>query len=200
MSKKNRKLQNDEKTKEELLENIEIRKTSYSDASEIIRIMQGVFNIPSDREMLRQLLYSKANLDESVKIVDKRDGKIYGLLIFSEYTINEGSPLPMINHIMSDYLRGLNLVNGFAFVLDSRLSGTNCDKKTLLFNKDYLMNYDFIWCAVDNNLITHNYWKRLGFIELFNIREAVFYIKNMRKNDMRDIFILKALTHEKDNN
>jgi hypothetical protein len=42
-------------------------------------------------------------------------------------------------------------------------------------------NYDLIWIAVETSLRTHAYWQRLGFIEVFKIPEAVFYIMPLNK-------------------
>ena len=55
ISKQINNLHTDGKTKEELLEHIEITKTSYSDVVEILDILSKTFNI-DEREALRQLL------------------------------------------------------------------------------------------------------------------------------------------------
>ena len=67
---------NDNKTKNELLENVVIEKTNYKDVFEIIRILKQTFNIENDKKVIEQLLMSHANLKESVKLIDKRDNKI----------------------------------------------------------------------------------------------------------------------------
>lgn len=140
------------------------------------------------------MLYSKADLDNSVKLIDKRDNKIYGLLIFSEYPINIGSPIEFINPILSSYLKNYKQLNGHSFIIDERLRGTTFDKRMLLFNMEFLEKYDLIWMGVEKSLKTHNYWKRLGFEEILDIDEAKFYIKRLNKKSMLDIFILKALS------
>lgn len=189
----------DNKTSQELLENIEVSLTTYRDARIIVQVLCKAFNIPSIEEALRQLVFSKADLNNSVKAYDKRDGKIYGILIFSEFNINQGSPLQFVNPQLSNFLNGSKQVNGHSFVIDERLRGTNLDKKMLLFQKEYLKKYDIIWCGVENGLNTHSYWKRLGFIEAFNNHQAKFYIKSFDKNTMLQILILKMLneSHEK---
>ena len=45
----------------------------------------------------------------------------------------------------------------------------------LKFQKEFLDEYELIWCAVEKDLKSHGYWKRLGFKELFKIPEASFY-------------------------
>jgi hypothetical protein len=37
-------------------------------------------------------------------------------------------------------------------------------------------NYDLIWIGVERDLKTHEYWKRLGFVKVFEIPEAIFYL------------------------
>ena len=196
-------IHDDNKTKEELLENIEIKKTSFKDAYKIIQILHKCFGIENEQEALRQLLYSKADLDNSVKLVDKRDGTIYGILIFSDYDITYGSPLQSYNYDLWDYLSRIKKqLNGYAFILDKRLRGTNFHKDMLMFNIDYIKQYDLIWLAVEHTLNTDNYWKRFGFEEILSIDEAKFYVKSFDKKRMLEIFILKTLSenYEKDYN
>ena len=47
----------------------------------------------------------------------------------------------------------------------------------LLYNKEYIDQFDMVWCGVDKSLKSHNYWKRLGFEEVLNIYDAIFYVK-----------------------
>lgn len=71
----------------------------------------------------------------------------------------------------------------------------------LLYNIDYINQFDLIWLGVEKSLKTDNYWKRLGFEEILDIEEAKFYIKTKDKKDMLNIFILKTLSeNEKDYN
>lgn len=187
-------LHDDGKSKKELLENAEVQKTSYKDASEILDILKKAFNIPSRKAVLMQLLYSDVDLDNSVKIVDKRDNKIYGLLIFCNYTMQQGSPITMSKYApIAYYLNKFKQLNGHSFVIDSRLRGTGLDKDMLHFNQEFIEKYDFIWCGVEKELNSHNYWKRMGFTELFSIPQASFYIRNTKQNSLLDIFILKTL-------
>ena len=190
----------DGKTKEELLENIEIQLTTFKDAENIVDILCKTFDIPSFEMGVMQLITSKADLENSVKVVDKRDNKIYGFLIFSEFEIDKGSPIRYINKNLSSFLLPLKQINGHSFVLDERLRGTKVDKQMLLYQKDYLQQYDIIWCGVENELHTHSYWKRLGFIDAFSNQDAKFYIKSFDKNIMLTLFIMKMLGNEKNRN
>ena len=187
-------LHDDTKSREELLNHIDICKTSYKDAYQIINILMKAFNIPSDAEALRQLLYTNANLDESVKVVDKRDGKIYGLLILCEHPIQKGSPIFGKSYELGRYLENFSQLHGFAFVIDERLRGEHLHKNLLQFNFNYISKFDFIWCAVENDLQSHNYWKRLGFEEVLCNHDAKFYIKFFDKKRMIDIFMIKMFT------
>lgn len=192
-------LHDDNKTKEELVQNIEIKKASYQDAYELISLMVKTFQLPSKQEALHQFLETDALLDESVKLVDKRDNKIYGFLIFSNMKIANGSPISYIYPMLNHYLNGVKQINGFAFVIDKRLRGCGLDKKMLTYNMDFLKQYDFIWCGVERELKSHSYWKRLGFEEILEIPQAKFYINTLQEKPMNDIFIIKALMHSFEN-
>lgn len=168
---------NDNKIKKDLLDNIVIEKTNNDDVFQIIDILKNSFDIETNEMAITQLLLSHANLKESIKAVDKRDGKIYGLLIFSNFNINQGSPIMLQNRKLYNSLKSLKQLNGHSFILDKRLRNTNIDKKMIYFNKSYINNFDFLWCAVERNLKSHNYWKKIGFKELFQIEEAIYYYK-----------------------
>lgn len=185
---------NDGKTSDELLNNYEICKTSYSDVVEIIDILTNSFYVESERDAVHQLLYSKADLDNSVKLVDKRDGKIYGLLIFSKFDISDGSPIRYINPTLNNVLNGKKQVNGYCFVIDKRLRGSKVDLKMLKFQERYLKKYDFIWCGVETDLKTHKYWERIGFVKMFEIDDAKFYIMPNNKKLAIELFMIKLLS------
>jgi hypothetical protein len=84
-------------------------------------------------------------------------------------------------------------LNGFLFILDPRLRGERIDMEMLLFNKEYWNTFDLIWCAVDVNYNTHNYWKQVGFNEIDAIPQATFYVRFKNKKHINSIFILKML-------
>ena len=176
------KLVDNELTREELLGRVEIRKASIEDLEVICRTLARSFDLSSPLEALFQMEHSNARLNESVKLVDKETNEIYGLLIFCEYPISEGSPIMMLERQLGEYLGGFKQINGHSFIIDERLRGCGLDKKMLDFNVDYLKdNYDIIWIAVERGLLTHNYWQRLGFVEVFRISEAVFYLLPLNK-------------------
>ena len=194
-------LVNNDLTKEELLQNIEIKSTSYNDAPELTALLAKCFDLPSQEEALRQLLYSDAQLDNSVKVVDKRNGDIYGFLIFSKFPIHIGSPLMHVNARLGGFLIQFNQINGHSFIIDERLRGTGIDKKMLLYQKEFLNKFDLIWAAVECDLKSHNYWKRLGFKELFKIQEATFYCIFNDKIISNDIYrIINELKDESNHN
>ena len=169
-------------TKAELLERVEIRKTTPDDLGDICDTLSKAFDMYSSDEAFFQLMQSRARLDESVKLVDKYTGEIYGLLMFCENPIKFGSPIVEYEKGICDFLDGYNQVNGHSFVIDERLRGTGLDKKMLFYNIEFLAKtYDLIWIAVEIDLRTHAYWQRLGFVELFRIPEAVFYMMPLNK-------------------
>lgn len=184
----------DEKDRYELLSNAIVTKMSYDDADEVLNMLVKNFGVPNRREALRQLLYSNARLDESVKVIDSTDGKMYGMLIFCEFPIHIGSPLMMTkNRFVGEYLMSQKQLNGFCFILDDRLQGCHIDKQMLLFNTAFIETYDYVWCAVEKGLNTEKYWERLGFIRLFEDDRATFYIIGTNKKSFLDIFIFKTL-------
>jgi len=179
-------------TREEILENVKIEKTTYNDAMKLTELLTKCFGIPTQYEALRQLIYSNAQLDESVKVVDKRNGDIYGFLIFSLFPIHIGSPIMHINAKLGGFLIQFKQINGHSFILDERLRGTGIDKKMLLYNKEFVDKFDFIWCAVEESLKSVSYWHKLGFIDIFVTDEATFLIKP-NNEEMINIFKSKEL-------
>lgn len=176
------KLVDNDLAREDLLGRVEIRKTSVEDLEQICKVLAKSFNLSSHLEALFQLGNSKARLDESVKLVDKETDDIYGLLIFTEYPIDRGSPIRMVESGISEFLSDYKQVNGHSFIIDERLRNCGLDKKMLYFNTDFLIkNYDFIWIGVEESLRSKSYWERLGFTKVFEIPEATFYLIPLSK-------------------
>lgn len=190
-------LVDNELTKEALLPYIRVTSMTYADAPTITSLMAKCFNLPNEETALRQLLYSDALLNQSVKLVDRRNGDIYGFLIYSNFSIMNGSPIGMVNPNMASFLSYFSQVNGFCFIIDERLRGTGFDKKMLLYNRSFLERFEMVWAAVEKDFKTHAYWKRLGFTELFSIPEATFYGKFNEKYITDDIYgIVEQLKDE----
>ena len=70
------KLIDNDLTRNELLERVEIKKTSIEDLVEICKILAKAFNLSSNAEAYYQLCNSKVLIDESVKLIDKESGRI----------------------------------------------------------------------------------------------------------------------------
>ncbi len=192
------KLINNDLSREDLLPNIDIVSMSYEDAPIITELLAKCFAIHNQEEALRQLIFSNAQLDKSVKAIDRRNGDIYGFLIFSIFPIHVGSPILHLNPRLGGFLVQFKQLNGHSFILDERLRGTGIDKKMLSFQKEYLEQFEMVWCAVEESLHTDNYWKRLGFKELFKIPEATFYAIFNDKIISNDIYnIIDELKDEK---
>jgi hypothetical protein len=176
------KLVNNDLTRENLLGRIEIRKTSIYDLKDICNTLAKAFDLKSPAEALFQLDNSNAILSESVKLVDKETNEIYGLLMFTEYPIQKGSPIQMLEKKLSESLEDYKQINGHSFIIDERLRNCGLDKKMLYFNADFLFkNYDFIWIGVEESLRSKSYWERLGFTKVFEIPEATFYLIPLSK-------------------
>ena len=176
------KLIDNDLSKDDLLKRVEIRKTTEDDFVAICKTLARAFDLSSPMEAMFQLTHSKARLDESVKLVDKENGDIYGILIFCEYPITMGSPILKYEKNFGEWLDNFKQVNGHSFIIDKRLRGSGLDKKMLYFNKEFIRdNYELLWIAVERDLRTHGYWQRLGFVEVFKIEEAVFYMIPLSK-------------------
>lgn len=170
-------------TREDLLERIEIRKTSEEDLMDICTTLAKSFGLSSYNEALWQMENSNALLNESIKLVDKETNEIYGLLIFTEYPIQVGSPIQLAESGISQSLRGFKQVNGHSFIIDERLRNCGLDKKMLYFNADFLIhNYDMIWIGIEESLRSKSYWERLGFVKIFEIPQATFYLMPLSEN------------------
>jgi len=171
------KLVNNSLTRDDLINRVEIQKTNEDDFDTICETLSTAFGLNSVEEAVFQLRNSKVLLNESIKLVDKKTKEIYGLLIFTEYPLKIGSPISIIEPTLCEYLDRFKQVNGHSFIIDERLRGCGLDKKMLFFNIEYLSNnYDMIWIGVERNLPTHNYWVRLGFVKIFEMEEATFYM------------------------
>ena len=109
-------------------------------------------------------------------------------------------PLSKEDEELCEYLMKYNQINGHSFIIDERLRGTSIHKKMLMFNYEYLKQFDIIWCAVEKDLKSHSYWKHLGFEEILSIDEAKFYIKPSSKELMLEIFIIKLLSERNEKN
>ncbi len=172
---------------EDLLENIIVCNVDKNDIARIIEILAKSFGMGGEYEAFFQIVNSKMDLENSVKAIDKRDGKIYGLLMFAHYDVMDGSPLRMLNPTFCTYLAQYSQINGHSFIIDERLRGTGLDKKMLYYNSEYLKQSDFVWCGVEASLKSHNYWKKLGFIEMCKIHDASFYILPLNEDIKFDL-------------
>jgi len=184
------KLVNNDLSRKDLLERVEVKKTSKDDLDQICKTLAKAFDLSSDAEAFQQLIQSNALLDESIKLVDKENGDIYGLLMFCEYPIKVGSPISFEEPNLSQYLDNFSQVNGHSFIIDERLRGTNLDKKMLFHNIKFLSdNYDFIWMGVEESLGTFRYWERIGFTEIFRIPQAVFYLAPLSQKMIKEYLL-----------
>mgnify|MGYP000028948632 CR=1 FL=1 len=173
----------------------------YTDLDEIITFLAENLIHEQPNIILSQLINSKIDFDKSWKIIDKKTHKIYGVLILCNFMITQGTPLSMVKPHLANYLSKLQHVNGYAFVIDKTLRGKKFDIQLLHKCLTNISSYDYIWCGVDTNLKSHNYWKKLGFIEICKIQEATFYLYPIKKNILIDIFIIEMMSqiYEKNN-
>ena len=180
--------------REEILKNIIVTGTTYEDAPILTKLLAKCFGLYGQEFALRQLLFSNAQLDNSVKAIDKRNGDIYGFLILSKFPIHIGSPIMHLNAKLAGFLIQFSQINGHSFIIDERLRGTGIDKKMLRYQKDFLDKFEMIWCAVEKSLKSVSYWHKLGFIDIFITDEATFLVK---PNNEEMINIFKSKEWEK---
>ena len=98
--------------REEILKNIVITGTTYEDAPILTELLAKCFGLYDQEFALRQLLFSNAQLDNSVKAIDKRNGDIYGFLILSKFPIHLGSPIMHLNAKLAGFLIQFSQING----------------------------------------------------------------------------------------
>ena len=172
-----KRLNKSEVSREELLKNYKICKTSPKDFVAIVTILINCFKIPTVEETLYYIIQHNLDFKNSVKLIDKRTNEIYGLLLFGKCNMFSTARIS-INPIFDKVVGQLSHVNGIGFIIDERLRGCGMDIKMLYHNVGYLNQFDLIWCGVDKSLKSHNYWKRLGFSEApVNVPFARFYMK-----------------------
>lgn len=164
---------------EELLEHISITNTTINDKDDIVKILTNCFDL-TPNEVNFQMNTINVDFENSVKVVDKRNNDIYGLLILCHFNIINGSPILNYMPITGNILGKCKHINGHSFILDKRLRGMNIDKQMLQHCQNFTSQFKFIWCGVENDLKSHNYWKRLGFVECLDIGDAKFYIKSTK--------------------
>ena len=181
----------DDNTLKILIDNIAYSLTNKNDFNEIAKLMKNNLPIESLDDAKFQLKDANILFNKSIKCYDVNNKKIYGVLIYCNFNIDRGSPICSISPNIYDLLSNYKGINGFAFVVDKQLRGTNIHKnlinESIKFIKPY---YDFIWCGVEQNLKSHNYWKRMGFYKLFSIKEASFYIYFFNKTLLNQYLLL----------
>ena len=96
------KLVDNDLTRENLLERVEIRKTSVEDLEQVCKVLAKSFNLSSYLEALFQLENSKARLDESVKLVDKELRRK-----FTPEFINRIDQIVYFNSLTDDNLKNI---------------------------------------------------------------------------------------------
>lgn len=184
----NNRLQDDILTSEELKERCVVKKTTKDDIFEIARILCNHMGVNDPMLTFHQLMTVNIVFEESVKIVDEKTNKIYGILILAKHPLNVGSPIQLIDYVGSKAVEKYKQINGFVFIIDERLRGCGFDREMIKMVKPYIDTFDFIWVAVEKDLRTHNYWKRLGMREILTTNEANFYCYFINKTILLDIY------------
>lgn len=177
------------KTKEEIIPNLFM--TSLDANDDIASMLfykeeefDGVFG--SVEELTDDLDTHNIDYSMSIKLIDKSDGEIYGLLLMSECDIDKGtygSVREYLGDNCIDKLRQLSGCEGYAFMIDKRLRGTHVYRQMLNYMFNAISNnYDYVYCAVAKNLRSHNLYLRLGF-EICGIDEdeTKYYILPLSK-------------------
>lgn len=189
----------DNKTRESLINSLQIDCVSESDLPFIQDTIADIFCVPSKQIVKRQISSLNIDLDSSVKAFDPIDGQIYGFLLVGAKKIDDDLPFVKSDDICDIICEIMpNQLNGFVFALDKRIRGCGIDKKMLKCVHDKLPHTDIIWCGVNNNLSSHNYWKRMGFLEFCKDDQVTLYIFCLNKMSVLKIFItILTLLYEK---
>lgn len=164
-------------TQKEILERCIVDYTDEYDALDVAKILHNNFKIPSYDEALKYMTNINADLENSVKFFDPETGEVYGLLLVADNDIKNG--IPHIDPIISGLFRSLKQKEGVAFILDKRIRGMGIDRcmmQTYKDSDDY-QEQDLMWCGVQHELKSHNYWLKNGFINFYSDFMAEFYFK-----------------------
>lgn len=175
-------------TKDEIIQRLKICLTTSDDAYQMGEILKRTFNLKSKEEALYQMISVHTLFRRSIKVVDKYTNEIYGLLILSDFPLHYGTPLMDYSKKLGELTMKFKQLNGFAFILDDRIKGCGIDKMVLSYflnHTNFPKEYNLIWCGVENNLKSHEYWKRLGFKFLFENGEAKFYVKLLNLENLK---------------
>ena len=179
-------------TSEELLNKVEVSFMSYCDVYQLAELMTKCFGVSTECFAVEQLIMSRALINNSVKVFDPETDEIYGFLILSRFNLDDGSPIKQIESSLCEFLSQFSQIHGFAFVLDKRLRNQGIDKQMIEMTKPFIESFDFVWLAVDSDLRSDAYWRRMGFRVLFSLPDATFYgrfNKNIKNADIYYKFI-----------
>ena len=179
-------------TSEELLNKVEVSFMSYCDVYQLAELMTKCFGVSTECFAVEQLIMSRALINNSVKVFNPETDEIYGFLILSRFNLDDGSPIKQIESSLCEFLSQFSQIHGFAFVLDKRLRNQGIDKQMIEMVKPFIESFDFVWLAVDSDLRSDAYWRRMGFRVLFSLPDATFYgrfNKNIKNADIYYKFI-----------
>lgn len=194
------KMHDNDYTSDDLLGRIDISYMDYCDVGQIANLMTKSFGVSTSCFAVEQLIMTRALFNRSVKVYDKETGDIYGFLILSNHNIADGSPIRMVEPTIHEFLSGFTQIHGYAFALDIRLRNKGIDKRMLSMVNGFVNTFDLVWLAVDGDLRSNSYWKRLGFRELFSIPEATFYGKFGPNVKNQDIYYEMIFFNSEDHN
>ena len=170
-------LQDNDKTREELLRDLSLSFMESYDIPQVAALMAKSIGPNTVCEAFEEVIRTNVIINKSVKIYDPKTDEIYGFLILSNYRLEQGSPISSELFSLAEFLSGFSQIHGYAFILDSRLRGTGLDKKMLLKVNNFVNTFDFCWLGVHTALNTDKYWERFGFRKLFTIEDGTFYGK-----------------------
>lgn len=144
-------------SKEELIANCEIAKTTERDWFQMAAALYCNMGVETPLMAVRQIIDYNINMTESIKLYDKRDGMIYGLLLIGEKNIEQATPIISEDPKGANALSKMKQLNGFLFIIDSRLRGCGYDREMIKMAMPFIKTYDIIWAGVGKELKTHNY-------------------------------------------
>lgn len=127
-------------------------------------------------EWASQLSIAFADVDFSKSIAASINGELIGILLVSDRQIQDILDEAEIVDQKTDLNAFKSSVGaeGVLFLIDPRFRGNGLDKKLIYeFKKTTSCNY--VMASVYESLNTHNYWKRMGFVEVATMNDGDLY-------------------------
>lgn len=116
----------DGRTTDEIISNLVIGKLNANDIEQIGQISATCLPVNSADEAIEQFYMTHGIINQSIKAYDKDSGRIYGMLLFSDYPIYCGSPMLDFKPDLANELKNKRGINGFSFCVRWKIKRNKC--------------------------------------------------------------------------